>query len=110
MNRTERHRLCGLLAQWEWIQGGNVSECVARTQCGDAIRDMFNITDAELLFYRSWEIYFMLWPQGEQIDLFLEFIEDTGYDVAVDLLNEGGRRNSDALTGRYDAWLADRIA
>lgn len=58
MKRGEKFVLCGLIAAWEWQQGGSTSEAAAYGRCASSLAQAVGVTDtdADLAFCRAWEV------------------------------------------------------
>lgn len=56
MNATEKHRICDLIAGWEWGDYIDGIEGRTRSLCAKGLREALNISDAEFTFYRAWAI------------------------------------------------------
>lgn len=96
MNKKERAELLNQIAQWEWKQGGSSSEAAATNDCIRSLRQIFKLSDDDLLFDRVWEMGRAICSRnGEEMseewfDALDTIVEERGYQRTIDLLEEDG--------------------
>lgn len=96
MNKKEKEALLWQIAEWEWQQGGSSSEAAATSDCVSALRNIFSISDEELLPYQLVILGQLVCERAgaehsdEWSDTLDDLAEEEGYSAIIDMVDREG--------------------
>jgi hypothetical protein len=90
MNKKDIDKLCTIIVEWEFREGGSSSEAAARANCAARLREEFGITDDHLSVYRALEICRRTDDDSDELFDFVCDMVDDDYQGLLDAIDAAG--------------------
>lgn len=106
MNKKDVAKLCRLIVDWEFQDGGTSSEAVGRNSCIRQLRDEFNISNDDLSFYRVLQICEKVGDDSDDLfDAVCDLVDDD-YEGLLDAIDDAG--SFEVVKTLANQWLSAR--